>query len=142
MTVTGREDDDFVDPEDVVTLGPEDGLPEGKWIKVHRGLNWDQEQALQLSLTGGTLPQDAFDAKGNIDPSKIKLDVGAANVALLTTWVVAWNLTYKGQIMPIEAAYIRMLKPDRAAQIVAAIRRHAERVTEGNATPSGEPTAA
>lgn len=140
VTVSGSEDDDFVDPDAVATLGEEHGLPPGRWIKVRRGLNWEQEQKLQLSLTGGSLPQDVFDAQGNVDPSKIKLDVSASNIAMVKMWVVDWNFQYKGEVMPIDDQHIRGLRPDRAAAVVAAIRKHVEGVDEGNAAPSESPS--
>jgi hypothetical protein len=133
------DDDDFVDPEATKKLGEEYGLPPGKWILVRSGLSWAQEQKLQMDMIGGRIPADALNNQGEVDLSKVQIDTVAVNIATLKTWIVDWNLTHKGERLPIDEGHLGALNPARAAQLMAAVQKHIAEVREGNATRPPSP---
>lgn len=106
----------FVYADETIRIDLGDGL----WIDLKKELSYGDQQKLTSNYMVIKTVSD-IDKINNLQSTEFDLEKG--NIALLITYICAWNFTDKdGSTAPIDEKHIRMLKAEIATKILEAIR--------------------
>lgn len=105
----------FIQP-DIIRMD----LPGGGWVELKNKLSNGESKHLNAKAFSVAVDTNAVNGFVPV------IDIGAFGMAKILAWVVDWDLTQNGKVMPINRDSVFNLDPEVATEIEGVIDAHVE----------------